>query len=60
MKNEIIDNRAYTLKEVVELTGYKEFTLRRRIWAGKIKTISEVGENIMVLGAEIKKFLKIT
>lgn len=56
---EIIDNRAYTLKEAIEITGYKYHTMRRRIYAGRLKTISESGEKIRILGSELKRFLKI-
>lgn len=60
MKNEIIDNTTYTLIETAELTGYDQQTLKRRIYAGRLKVVSEAGEKIRILGSEIKHFLKLS
>ncbi|OGD62796.1 hypothetical protein A2215_02090 [Candidatus Berkelbacteria bacterium RIFOXYA2_FULL_43_10] len=59
MKNEIIENRAYTLRKMAEITGYNFYTLKGKFYSGKIKTISEAGDKIMILGSEIKRFMKI-
>lgn len=54
---DFIDNRAYTIKEVSEISGYPIYTLKRRIDANKLKTITDPGEKIMILGSEVKRFM---